>query len=213
MSALLLVKTLQQEGIQFDHRIVDNGPDLESALDEMEFDLVLSDYYMPDLDCGQALARIRQANPDVPFIIVSGKIGEETVVEMKRAGATDFVMKDRMDRLLPVVHRELKSFSILRERQRTQENLKRTEERYTAFISTILEVIPDGLVVLNEDKLPFLINQAFTDIVTRYASELGYSEAELRDLLIARAVEEIDRAENQQITEIHIPRRDLRESH
>ncbi len=211
MSALLLVKTLQQEGILFEHRIVDNEPDLESALQEMEFELVLSDYYMPDLDCAAALRRIRQVSPDVPFIIVSGKIGEETVVEMMRAGATDFVMKDRMDRLLPVVQRELKNFWILRERQKTQENLKRTEERYNAFISTILEVIPDGLVVLNEDHMPFLINQAFADIVSRYASDLGYSEAELRDHLIEKAVEEISKTEKNQITEIHVPRRDMRE--
>ncbi|MEQ8350373.1 MAG: response regulator [Leptospiraceae bacterium] len=211
MSALLLVKTLQQEGIVFQHRIVDNEPDLDAALEEMEFDLVLSDYYMPDLDCAQALKRIREAHPDVPFIIVSGKIGEEMVVEMMRTGATDFVMKDRMDRLFPVVQRELKNFDILQERQRTQDRLKKTEEKYRTYISTILEVIPDGLVVLNEDRVPFLINQAFNDIATKYAEELGYDVAEFRNHLIEKSVEEIGRATDSGVMEIHIARRDLRE--
>lgn len=212
ISALLLVKTLQQEGIQFEHRIVDNRPDLVEALESQQYDLILSDYYMPNLDCAEALKRIRERDPNVPFIIVSGKIGEETVVEMMRTGATDFVMKDRMDRLIPVVTRELRSHAVFKERQKTQENLRRTEERYRSFISTILEVIPDGLVVLNEDQTPFLINQSFNDIIEQYSAELGYTENELRDHLIQKALEVVNSTESDKgLAEFHIARRDLRE--
>ena len=192
MSALLLVKTLQQEGFSFEHRIVESEAALDLALSESSFDLVLSDYYMPELDCGSALRKVRSKDSDIPFVIVSGKIGEETVVDMMRKGATDFVMKDRMDRLIPVVHRELRNIRSLRERQQTQEKLKRTEEQFRGFVSTILEVIPDGLLVLDGRKEPFLINASFHRIVRRYAAELGYSEDELRDLLIQRSLKQVE---------------------
>ncbi|MCB1140504.1 MAG: response regulator [Leptospiraceae bacterium] len=197
MSALLLVKTLQQEGFTFEHKIVDNEKDLDQVLSEASFDLVLSDYYMPELDCGLALQKTRSRNPDIPFVIVSGKIGEETVVEMMRKGATDFVMKDRMDRLVPVVHRELRNIQSLRERQNTQERLRRTEEQFRGFVSTILEVIPDGLLVLDGKRNPFLINASFHQIVRRYAAELGYSEDELRELLIKRSLEQVESLQSQ----------------
>lgn len=207
MSALLLVKTLQQEGFTFDRTIVDTKEGLQETLQSNDFHLVLSDYSMPELDCAEALYMIRQKDPDIPFVIVSGKIGEETVVDMMRSGATDFVMKDRMDRLVPVVKRELRNFTVLRERQRSQEKLKQTEEQYRAFVSRILEVIPDGLVVLDGKNQPFQISPAFLEIVNQYASALGYTQEELQNLLIQRALDLVQGEESNQPIEFRVDRK------
>lgn len=191
LSAMLLVKTLEREGLSLEHLIIDSRDALESVLTNFDCDIVLSDYYMPNLDCQEALQLIRAVDREVPFVLVSGKIGEETVVSMMKAGATDFVMKDRLDRLMPVVSREIQNARVRQERLRVQEDLRRTESEFQTFIAKILEVIPDGLVVMDEHQHPFLSNHAFQAIVERYASRLGYTEDELKTLLIEQALQHV----------------------
>ena len=82
--------------------------DYIAALERADFDLILSDYTMPDFDGRQALALAREKCPDIPFLFVSGTIGEDAAIEALKNGATDYVLKHRLMRLIPAVDRALR---------------------------------------------------------------------------------------------------------
>src|SRR5579863_730370 len=98
---LLIVRALEKENFKLYYQRVDDAMDMNKALDARVWDLVLSDYSMPKFSGTEALTLCQKKGFDVPFIIVSGRIGEEVAVEMMRAGAHDYVMKDDLGRLAP----------------------------------------------------------------------------------------------------------------
>jgi PAS domain S-box-containing protein len=100
-----------------------------AALEQAGIDLILADYTLPAFGAGAALRAARQQCPDVPFILVSGTMGEELAVEMIKSGATDYILKDRLARLVPAVERALREAREARERQRTEAALRESEER------------------------------------------------------------------------------------
>ena len=106
--AELLVRRLQGLGAETITRRVDTPTALAGALDERAWDMVISDYRMPQFSGMAALRLVRERNKELPFIIVSSNIGEDLAVEAMRAGANDYVMKGNLARLLPAVQRELK---------------------------------------------------------------------------------------------------------
>jgi PAS domain S-box-containing protein len=111
---------------------------MNKALDVRVWDLVLSDYSMPKFSGTEALALCQQKGFDVPFIIVSGRIGEEVAVEMMRAGAHDYVMKDDLGRLVPAVNRELRA---AQERQ-----TRRQAQLAMAHLASIVETCDDAII-------------------------------------------------------------------
>ncbi|MHB8843951.1 MAG: PAS domain S-box protein [Nitrospirota bacterium] len=133
--ALLTLRQLKQGGFAPDHLRVDTRPALEQALREREWDIVLCDYRMPGFDGAEALKLVRQSGQDIPFIIISGTIGEETAVALMKAGAHDFLLKDAMGRLVPAVERELREAGVRREKRqkeaallKSEANLKKAEQ-------------------------------------------------------------------------------------
>jgi two-component system cell cycle sensor histidine kinase/response regulator CckA len=108
-----------------------NAAEFESALKTGRFDLVISDYAFPAYDGFAALAAVKATQPDTPFIVLSGTIGEERAVEILKQGATDYVLKDRIERLIPVVRRALGETAERAERKRA--------ERRGAVFSTLGE--------------------------------------------------------------------------
>ena len=106
------------------------------ALSEFIPDLILLDYSLPGFDGLSALALARQRFPDIPAIIVSGAIGEEVAIETLKAGATDYVLKQRLSRLGPVIHRALAEAEQLTERRRAEEALRRNSERLKILSET-----------------------------------------------------------------------------
>jgi signal transduction histidine kinase len=98
---------------------------LGSALERQPWDLIIADYHLPRFDGLTALAFVREKRLDVPFIIVSGYITEETAVAAMKAGAHDYLMKDKLARLGPAVERELREAEVRRERRRAEEELRR----------------------------------------------------------------------------------------
>jgi signal transduction histidine kinase len=94
-----------------------------AALDAQPWDVVLSDYSMPRFSAPDALALVKEKGLDLPFIIISGTVGEETAVEAMRAGAHDFMIKGGLARLLPAIERELREAAVRAERRRMQEQL------------------------------------------------------------------------------------------
>jgi signal transduction histidine kinase len=119
----LLLRHLRDNGYETEHRRVDNGHDMQEALRTEEWDLIISDYTLPGFGGLKALAIAKQDSPDTPFIIVSGKTGEDSVAEAMVAGAHDYVMKDNLARLLPAIGRELREAELRRERKQENEQL------------------------------------------------------------------------------------------
>ena len=99
--AELVLQELVRAGLQPDLRRVDSAADMSEALAQQRWDIVISDYNLPGFSGADALDLVRQHSGYVPFILVSGRIGEEEAVAMMKAGADDYVMKDRLMRLAP----------------------------------------------------------------------------------------------------------------
>jgi diguanylate cyclase (GGDEF)-like protein/PAS domain S-box-containing protein len=127
--ALLMQRVLSQGGLDLIAERVDTSSAMEVALSEREWDVVLSDYSLPGFGAPQALALLQAKGRDVPFIVVSGNVGEEAAVEMMRSGAADYVMKGRLARLAPAIRRELREAAVRRERRQAEVALRASEER------------------------------------------------------------------------------------
>ncbi|MFA5914400.1 MAG: HD domain-containing phosphohydrolase [Burkholderiales bacterium] len=105
--ALLLLRELRRAGYAPESARVDSAASMRAAFSAHAWDIILSDYMIPGFGGLEALKLARESGLDLPFVLVSNKVSEETLVEAMRAGAMDFLMKDRLDRLGPVVKREL----------------------------------------------------------------------------------------------------------
>ena len=127
--AELLVAELRRQGFAPSALRVQTGQDLERALDRSGWDLVVSDHNLPQFSSLDALKLVRRIAPELPFIVVSGSIGEEYAVEAMRAGASDFIVKTKLHRLAPAVERELRDTQVRVDQQRTAAALAESEER------------------------------------------------------------------------------------
>jgi signal transduction histidine kinase len=116
MDARLLVRKLARGGYEVEHERVETPAGMRTALETKTWDVILSDFSLPHFSAPQALSLLREIGLDLPLIIVSGTIGEETAVESMRAGARDFVVKDKLARLVPAIARELREAGLRRER-------------------------------------------------------------------------------------------------
>jgi len=126
--AVLLTRELQKGGYKPTIERVDTPEAMKKALTDQEWDIVISDYIMPKFSGLDALKILQKTGLDLPFIIVSGKIGEETAVDVMRAGAHDYIMKNNLKRLIPAVERELAESSVHRERTEVKEELHQSYE-------------------------------------------------------------------------------------
>jgi PAS domain S-box-containing protein len=135
--AALTQRELRKAGLQFTADVAYNQASYLNALDAHAPDLILADYSLPGFDGLAAVTLARQRFASVPIIIVSGAIGEETAVEALRAGATDYVLKQRLSRLAPVVQRALAEAEQLRQKKRTEEALRQSEEQLRLLIDGV----------------------------------------------------------------------------
>ena len=134
---LLLVWELKRGGYNLYYEAVDTRNGMEAALRSGPWDIVISDYSMPDFGGLEALATLRAHALDIPFIIVSGNIGEDVAVEAMKAGAHDYVMKRNLSRLIPALDRELREADVRRARVRAERELRENEARFRAIASNI----------------------------------------------------------------------------
>jgi signal transduction histidine kinase len=116
------------------HRVED-AEAMNRALGEDAFDLVISDYYMPGFGAFAALELLRESGRDLPFIIVSGNLGEDFAVEAMRAGANDYVMKNNLSRLVPAIERELRDAALRRTAKEAEEQLLEHQARLEGLVS------------------------------------------------------------------------------
>jgi DNA-binding NtrC family response regulator len=111
----MVLRQLKRGGYQVDAIRVDRESDFREALEKQKVDLILCDYLLPAFNAESALQVFTQSHIDVPFIVLSGIIGEETAVKMIKAGAHDYLLKDRLTRLNSAVERELRAAEARRE--------------------------------------------------------------------------------------------------
>ncbi len=126
--ALLLVRALQRGGFDVISERLETGEAMRQALANHSWDVILCDHSMPHFSAPEALELLKEHGVDVPFIIVSGYIEEETAVAAMKAGAHDYIMKDRLARLVPAVERELREAEVRRARRKSEEDLLRAQE-------------------------------------------------------------------------------------
>jgi len=107
LDAELEVSELRRSGYDCDWRRVQTRDEFTAALDKADFELILADYKLPDFDGLSALRMLRERDLQIPFILISGTLGEERAIESVKTGATDYVMKGRLERLGQVVARAL----------------------------------------------------------------------------------------------------------
>jgi two-component system cell cycle sensor histidine kinase/response regulator CckA len=127
--AKLVLAELRRSGKAIEALRVQDEPSMRAALSSQRWDMVVSDWSLPGFDGLLALSVMNELKLDLPFILVSGTVGEEMAVEAMRAGASDYVLKDRMIRLLPAVEREIRESRMRAAHRGAERALKRSEEQ------------------------------------------------------------------------------------
>jgi two-component system cell cycle sensor histidine kinase/response regulator CckA len=151
---------LRRGGYEPISRRVDDASSMRSALRASTWDIVLSDCSMPRFGAPDALAILKEMKLDIPFIIVSGTIAEETAVAAMRAGANDFVLKDKLGRLGPAVEREIREHEVRQAHRRAENELRASEARYRV----LFDRSPIPMWVYDIETLAFLaVNEAAVD--------------------------------------------------
>jgi diguanylate cyclase (GGDEF)-like protein/PAS domain S-box-containing protein len=168
--AQLIVRFLKKTGHDLVYKQVETADQMRAAL-EKPWDVVISDYNLPHFDGRAALELLKEMQLDIPFIVVSGVIGEECAVEMMKAGAHDYLIKDNLARLAPAVMRELEQAEIRRERKQAEQALRESEERYR----TLVEQASDGIFIADGTGRYLDVNSAGCKLS-------GYSREEILQL-------------------------------
>ena len=159
---MLLVEYLQRANFRLEWRRVDTEQALLEAL-EQPWDIVFSDYSMPRFSGARALEIVKRHDPDLPFIFVSGTIGEETAVASMRSGAQDYVMKNNMARLVPAVQRGLDEARMHRERRNVEQTVRR--------LSRVVEQAADSVFITDPHGKIEYVNPAFVRLTGFTAAE------------------------------------------
>jgi signal transduction histidine kinase/DNA-binding response OmpR family regulator len=158
--AVLVVRELRRAGYNVAFERVDTEAAMRSALAKQTWDLVLADYTMPRFSGLAALELLKTSENDIPFIIISGSIGEDLAVAAMKAGAHDYMMKHNLRRLIPSIERELREAEVRSQRRRAEEQVRRNLERIKALheidkaitsslkLQTVLDVLLEKLDLL-----------------------------------------------------------------
>jgi PAS domain S-box-containing protein len=193
---LLIVRELQKGGLEIDFHRVETLQELEAALEAGGWDAIISDFNLPGFDGIDVLKMVQQKRLDLPFLLVSGAIGEEKAAEVMKAGAHDYIRKGNYARLVPTLERELRDAKLRHERRQTAEELTRHREQLEELVqertaelrkseqkfSKIFGAAPAliGIVSLEDGRI--------IDVNENALATLGYQ----REEVIGRTVAELE---------------------
>jgi len=176
--ARMVVKVLQRAGFKVEYEIAGTPAATQAAMARKPWDAVISDYNMPDFNGLDALAIVRATAPDVPFILISGSVGEEIAVDALKAGVGDYVLKRNLKRLPLVLERELREATTRAKNRQIQRHLVESERRLRTIIDSepecvklvsregaLLEMNPAGLAMLEAESLAAAQSQPLLDFI------------------------------------------------
>lgn len=177
--AILALRALHRGGFDPTHQRVQTAADLQAALAQERWDAVISDFSMPGFTGLDALGMFRASGLDIPFILISGTIGESTAVAAMKAGASDYVMKSSLARLAPALERELKETQMRAANQQAQAALIDSEERFRQMAENIRDVF---FLADVEGERVLYVSPAYEEIWGRsseslYANPQSWTEA------------------------------------
>jgi PAS domain S-box-containing protein len=147
--SLLVLRELKRGGYELVSERIETPESMKTALEKGQWDLIISDYVLPRFSGLAALNILKKSGQDLPFIIVSGKIGEDIAVGAMTAGAHDYIIKGNLTRLVPAVERELREAEVRRERRRAVEELKRSHDELERRVEERTEELR---VALNDSR-------------------------------------------------------------
>ncbi len=171
VDAELIQVTLTSAGLVFKIDWVQTGDEFSQALRRGGYNLILADYRLPSYDGMSALLLEQEWRPDVPFIFVSGTLGEDAAIEGLTKGAIDYVPKTKLSRLVPAVKRALSETENQKKRKQAEDALKDSEERYR----TLIEQASDGIFLADPQR-------NFVDVNPSGCNMLGYTREEMLKL-------------------------------
>jgi PAS domain S-box-containing protein len=158
--ARMLVNVLRQGGYEPAFKRVDTAATMSAALGEQPWDIILSDHNMPEFSAHEALKLVQQSGQDLPFLIVSGGIGEDMAVAAMKMGAHDYLMKGNLARLVPAVERELREAGVRAARRQAEQDLRDSELRYRL----VWETATDAVILMDTDSVIHYLNPAVADV-------------------------------------------------
>lgn len=165
---LLLAHELKMGGYDLLYERVDTPEGMAEALKNRPWDIIVSDYVMPRFSGLNALKLKQEMMPDLPFIIVSGQIGEDVAVEAMKAGAQDYIMKGHLAKLVPTVERELREAGMRREKKEAEAKLL----QYAKDWEMTFDSMSDGVSIHSPDFTILNINKSLSDILGKKRDEL-----------------------------------------
>lgn len=158
--AHMMISLLRKGGYEVTSERVETREAMKAALGSRTWDLVLSDYNLPDFNAPAALQMLKESALDLPFIIVSGGIGEDIAVDAMKSGAHDYLMKGNLHRLLPAVERELREAANRAGQREAKKALLESEHRYRM----LWETAPDAVVLMDHDSIIHFANPAVREV-------------------------------------------------
>lgn len=186
---------------------VETAADMKMALENNTWDLIIADYHMPQFNAPDALAVLHASELDIPFIVISGTISEEAALSLMQAGVRDYLMKDRLGRLIPVIERELSEAKIRRERKRMEEEL----EESRSIFHLLIESLPQNVFAKDLEGRFILANQRYCLTESKTLDEIiGKTDMELHPVELAEKYIRDDRwvietGQMIEIEEVHQP--------
>jgi phosphoserine phosphatase RsbU/P len=174
MDAELVQMTLSSEGVDCEIQVVSRREEFGVALERGGVDLILADFALPTFDGMSALAMVREKQPDLPFVFVSGKLGEEAAIESLKSGATDYVLKNRLSRLVPAVQRALTETMDRAKQRKTEQALERAYaeiEKRAEDYRNLFNSIRDVIMVTDHSRMVQHVNQPALKEIFGYETE------------------------------------------
>ena len=160
---LLVIRGLQKDGYDSSYERVETAEDMREALERETWDIIIADYTLPHFSGLDALKLYKEKGLDIPFIVVSGTIGEEIAVAAMLSGAHDYVMKNNLPRLFPAIQKALTEAESRRERKRAEYELQSAR----AFLDSVINAIADPVFVKDDKRRFVLVNEALCAIAGR----------------------------------------------
>jgi len=177
----LIKETLEDGSVECEIARVETEEEFLSACNKDCFDLILADYSLPSFDGLSALEIAKRKCPDIPFIFVSGKMGEDIAVESLKNGAVDYILKSNFKRLVSSVRRALKEAELRTERRQVEKAQMESEERYRMLfehsMDAIMLTVPDGRIL---------------NVNPESCNMFGYTEKEFKEVIRNAIVDEAD---------------------